>query len=194
MGRCFRWSQCCVQKMLLHRLCSCSFEGNWVESMLLVTWCFFLTVCVEDRSVGGQIVRCVCCCVTGETSPFLFVNITHSMQHYRMKYAWVVCVYFTQVVQLWLQKRICFISISFQPRQLAMIHTHSRGRWSIGRCRKMEKCKTRQLLVYADDVNWLGENISTIQRKTHKTSQNGGGYKTKCLYVHISSSKCKTAS
>jgi hypothetical protein len=47
--------------------------------------------------------------------------------------------------------------------------------------------KTHQLLVYANDVNLLDENINIIQRKTHKTSENGGGYKNRPnAYVFLS--------
>jgi hypothetical protein len=43
----------------------------------------------------------------------------------------VVCYYFAHFIQLWLEKRRCFSSISFQFRELAIIYAYSRGRWSI---------------------------------------------------------------
>jgi hypothetical protein len=43
---CFVWSGCTVQEMIVHRNWK-----NWVENMLLVTWCFFLNVYIEDLLV-----------------------------------------------------------------------------------------------------------------------------------------------
>jgi hypothetical protein len=56
----------------------------------------------------------------------------------------------------------------------------------------MELNGTHQLLIYADDINLLGDSINTIKENTETLLEAGNKRREDKIYDHVSSSEVRT--